>query len=183
LGRALRAPRPPLPRFAVAWFPAFEGLERIESYRKRHDPQAATIAAHLTLVFPFPTALTALQVETHVRKVASGWPPIAVAFRPVRGLNNEFVMLMATRGAAAVTQFHDTLYTRSIRPHLRKDIPYEPHITIARQPEPARYEAALAEAEAEFHGEFDSVLREVTLLSLRADGKIDRLNTLPLDSR
>ena len=183
MGRALRAPRPALPRFAVAWFPAFAGLERIEGYRQRHDPQAARIAAHLTLVFPFPTALTALQVETHVRKVASGWPPIAVAFRPVRGLNNEFVLLMATRGAAAVTQFHDSLYTRSIRPHLRKDIPYEPHITIARQPEPARYEAALAEAEAEFQGEFSSILREVTLLSLRADGNIDRLKDLPLDSR
>jgi 2'-5' RNA ligase len=183
LGRALRAPRPPLPRFAVAWFPAFEGIERIEAYRQRHDPQAGTVAAHLTLVFPFPTALTALQVETHVRKVASGWPPIAVAFRPVRGLNNEFVLLMATRGAAAVTQLHDTLYTRSIRPHLRRDLPYEPHITIARQPEPARYEAALAQAEAEFHGEFGTVLREVTLLSVRADGKIDRLKDLPLDSR
>ena len=183
MGRALRAPRPPLPRFAVAWFPAFEGLERIEAYRKRNDPQAGTVAAHLTLVFPFPTALTALQVETHVRKVASGWPPIAVEFRPVRGLNNEFVLLMATRGAAAVTQLHDTLYTRSIRPHLRRDLPYEPHITIARQPDTAHYEAALAQAQAEFHGEFSSVLREVTLLSVRADGKIERLKDLPLDSR
>ena len=183
MGRALRAPRPPLPRFAVAWFPTFEGLERIEAYRQRHDPQAVTVAAHLTLVFPFSTALTALQVETHVRKVAAGWPPIAVAFRPVRGLNNEFVLLMATRGAAAVTQLHDALYTRSIRPHLRKDLPYEPHITIARHPEPARYEAALAQAQAEFHGEFGSVLREVTLLSVRPDGKLDRLKDLPLDSR
>ena len=183
MARALRAPRPPLPRFAVAWFPAFEGLDRIEAFRRRHDPQAGAIAAHLTLVFPFSTALSALQVETHVRKVVSAWPPVAVAFKPVRGLNNEFVLLMATRGAAAVSQLHDKLYTRSIRPHLRRDLPYEPHITIARQPEPARYEAALADAEAQFHGEFSSVLREVTLLSLRAEGKIERLKDLPLDSR
>ena len=59
-GRA--PPRPELPRFAVAWFPGFPGIERIEAFRKRHDPMAGLIPAHLTLVFPFPTALTQLQV-------------------------------------------------------------------------------------------------------------------------
>ena len=29
----LRQPRPALPRFAVAWFPSFPGLERIEAFR------------------------------------------------------------------------------------------------------------------------------------------------------
>ena len=38
MARLRRAPRPPLPRFAVAWFPAFEGIERIEAFRARHDP-------------------------------------------------------------------------------------------------------------------------------------------------
>jgi 2'-5' RNA ligase len=183
MGRALRNPRPPLPRFAVAWFPRFEGLDAIEDYRERHDPLSPLAAAHLTLVFPFSTALTALQLETHVRKVVSAWPPIPVAFRPVRGLENEFVLLMATRGAAAVTQLHDKLYSRSLRVHLRRDLPYEPHITIARQPEPARYEAALAEAQALFDGEFSTILREVTLLSLSTPGKIERLKDFPLDSR
>src|SRR4249919_2272214 len=102
MARALRKPRPPLPRFAVAWFPACEGLERIEAVRARHDPTAGQVAAHLTLVFPFPTALTALQLETHVRKVAAGWPPIPVGFRSVRGVGNEFVFLMTQRGAEAV---------------------------------------------------------------------------------
>ncbi|APV50594.1 hypothetical protein BWI17_13385 [Betaproteobacteria bacterium GR16-43] len=183
MARALRLPRPPLPRFAVAWFPDFDGVDRIEAFRERHDPLAPRVAAHLTLVFPFPTALSALQVETHVRKVAAGWPPIPVAFRPVRGLANEFVLLMATRGAEALARLHDKLYARSLRMHLRQDLPYEPHITLARQPEPGRYEAALAQATATFDGEFSTVLRELTLLSLRADGKIERLKDLPLDSR
>lgn len=183
MGRALRKPRPPLPRFAVAWFPAFDGLERIEACRARHDPAAGHVAAHLTLVFPFPTALSAMQVETHVRKVAAGWPPIPVSFGAVRGVGNEFVFLMAQRGAAAVTQLHDKLYARSLRQHLRRDLEYEPHITIARQPEPARYEAALAEATARLRGEFAGVLREVSLLSVAQDGKIQRLADLPLNAR
>lgn len=64
----LRHSRPPLPRFAVAWFPSFEGISAIEAFRRRHDPMAPCISAHLSLVFPFPTALSALQARTHVRQ-------------------------------------------------------------------------------------------------------------------
>jgi 2'-5' RNA ligase len=67
----------------VAWFPSFPELERVEAFRSRHDPTARNIAAHLTLVFPFATRLSALQVETHVQRVASAWPPIPVTFRAV----------------------------------------------------------------------------------------------------
>ena len=113
---ALRRSRPPLPRFAVAWFPKFEGIERIEAFRRRHDPAAGLIAAHLSLVFPFPTALSRLQVETHVQRVVSRWPPIPVTFRRVRTEANEFVFLMAFRGAASIKALRDRLYTRSLAP-------------------------------------------------------------------
>ena len=109
---ALRRPRPALPRFAVAWFPAFAGIERIEAFRRRHDPACALIAAHLSLVFPFPTAHSRLQVVTHVRRVVSRWPRIPVTFRRVRMHANEFLFLMAARGAASVTALHDKLVTR-----------------------------------------------------------------------
>ena len=120
--------RPPLPRFAVAWFPAFAGLDRIEAFRRRHDPAAGRIAAHVSLVFPFPTPLTALQVETHVRR----------------------------------------------------DLPYEPHITLARYAVPAPLEAAFAEARAEFRDEPGDMLREVTLLAVGDDGRIVPLQRIAL---
>jgi 2'-5' RNA ligase len=164
----------------VAWFPEFEGLERIEAFRQRHDPMAGLIAAHLTLVFPFPTAHSRLQVETHVQRVVSRWPPIAVTFRRVRMHANEFVFLMAARGAAPVTALHDKLYTRSLAPHLRRDMPYEPHVTLARHADFARLEAALGEAEEAFGGEFAAVMREVTLLAVERDGRIEPLSRFPL---
>src|SRR4051812_29898945 len=142
---ALRRSRPPLPRFAVAWFPKLEGLDRIEAFRRRHDPAAAFIPAHVSLVFPFPTAHSRLQVQTHVQRVVSRWPPIAVTFRHLRMHSNEFIFLMASRGAASVTALHDKLYTRSYAPHMRRDLPYEPHITLARYAEHPRLEAAFAE--------------------------------------
>jgi len=178
--RGFRKPRPPLPRFAVAWFPRFDGIDRVEALRTRHDPAARVVAAHLTLVFPFATALTALQIETHVRRVAARWPPIPVTFRRPRMHVNEFVFLMASRGAAAITAFHDALYTRSLQPHLRRDIPYEPHITVARDSGFAALERALAEAEEMLPGEYADVMREVVLLDVAADGKITALKTFSL---
>lgn len=164
----------------MAWFPRLEGLERIEAFRQRHDPAAALIPAHLSLVFPFPTAHTRLQVETHVQRVVSRWPPVAVTFHRVRMHANEFVFLMAARGAASVTALHDKLYTRSLQPHLRRDIPYEPHITLARHADFARLEAALAEAEEAFGGEFSAVMRSIALLAVERDGRIEELSRFSL---
>ena len=178
----LRQPRPALPRFAVAWFPSFPGLERIEAFRAMHDPMARHVPAHLTLVFPFATVLTTLQLETHVRRVASRWPPIPVTFRAVRIHANEFVFLMAAQGAAAVTALHDKLYTRSLRLHLRPEFPYEPHITLARQAEPDRVERAYHEAREAFGDELGGVMREVHLLAVEADGRIESLRTIALYS-
>lgn len=177
----LRRPRPELPRFAVAWFPAFPGIERVEAFRARHDPMAGLIRAHLTLVFPFGTALTALQVETHVRRVASQWPAIPVTFRAVRMHANEFVFLMAGRGAASVAALHDALYTRSLRPHLRPEFPYEPHITIARLQDPAALERAYAAARDEFGTEHADVMRDVALLRVGADGRIEGSRSIALN--
>ena len=179
---ALRRSRPPLPRFAVAWIPNFEGIGRIEDFRQRHDPAAALIPAHLSLVFPFPTAHSRLQVETHVRRVVSRWPVIPVTFRRVRMHANEFVFLMASRGAASIAALHDKLYTRSFAPHLRRDLPYEAHITIARCAELPRLQAAFEEAEDLFRDEISDVVREVTLLSVKRDGRIDPLASIALDS-
>jgi len=178
----LRQPRPALPRFAIVWFPAFEGIARVEAFRARHDPTAAKTRAHLTLVFPFATNLTRLQLETHVRRVASKWPPIPASFRAIRMHANEFVFLMASRGAASMTALHDALYTRSLRPHLRPEFAFEPHVTLAWQTDPALLERAYAEAQDAFGDEFTDVMREVELLAVEPGGKIESLCKIALHS-
>jgi 2'-5' RNA ligase len=95
---------------------------------------------------------------------------------------NEFVFLMASRGAASVSALHDKLYTRSFAPHLRRDLPYEPHITIARHADYAKLQAAFGEAEREFGGEFSGVIREASLLAVERDGKIEVLESIALNT-
>lgn len=77
---------------------------------------------------------------------------------------------------------HDRLYTRSLRHHLRPEFPYAPHVTIARHRDFDALQAAVAEAEDAFGGEYADVMRSVDLLAVGPDGRIERLASIPLDS-
>ena len=68
------------------------------------------------------------------------------------------------------------------RRRTRRDLAYEPHITLARYAEIDKLEAALAEAEDEFGDELGDVIREVTLVSVEGSGKIIPLKTIALDT-
>ena len=85
-----------------------------------------------------------------------------------------------SRGAASIAGLHDRLYTRSLQPHLRRDLPYEPHITLARHADFGRLETAFAEAQEDLGAEFSDVIREATLLGLEGNGKIVSLATIAL---
>ena len=180
--RVVGPARPRQPRYAVAWFPRFAGVERIEAFRGRHDPVAHLIPAHLSLVFPFPTALTRLQVQTHVKRVVSRFPVIPLTFRTIKPAASEFAFLMAARGAGAVIELHDRLYTRALAPHLRRDLDYIPHITLARHASLQALDAAIEEARDTLEAEYRDVMREVTLLAVGPDGRIAPLAVLALDS-
>jgi hypothetical protein len=89
---------------------------------------------------------------------------------------------MAARGAASIVGLHDALYTRSLAPHLRPEFTYEPHITLARQAEWPKLQAAYEAANETLGGEFSDVIREVVLLSVSPAGKIVELTALALYS-
>ena len=65
---------------------------------------------------------------------------------------------------------------------MRRDLPYEPHITLARHARFEDLESAFVEAQDRFGGEYGDVLREVTLLSVGGGGKMARLGTFSLNT-
>ncbi len=95
---------------------------------------------------------------------------------------SEFVFLLAGRGAASIVALHDRLYSRFLRHHLRPEFPYEAHVTIARNADARALDAALEEAQGELARGFEDTLREVALLAVDRNGRIDRLDTFALHS-
>jgi len=122
-------------KLALVAFPLLEEPDRqwIESIRGRHDPQASRIAAHFTLVFP--VELAAEPVAEHTSALLMDGRPIAFVLRRAEALPDRIgrgchVFLVPEEGRDEITALHDRLYGDVLRPYLRDDMPFLPHITV-----------------------------------------------------
>jgi 2'-5' RNA ligase len=137
-------------RHAVVGYPVLQDADRlwIESVRARHDPQAARLPAHVTLVFPAALALDT--IVDHAATVARQTPAIPFVLRDVTAVPDVFaegghVFLLPDEGRAEIAALHDRLYDGPLRAFLREDLPFVPHITVAASSDRARWEATRQE--------------------------------------
>lgn len=139
---------PSMIQFAVVAFPRTGALAAIEAIRARHDPLADVIAAHVTLVFPFDTAISIDTLQSHVELVASRTPAFQAGVRASARIDREYLFLDISNGADAFIELHDRLYHGLLRAHRSRTHLYQPHITIGRSTNAARLGNAVAEAKA-----------------------------------
>jgi 2'-5' RNA ligase len=121
---------------AVVAIPLFDADDRnwIESIRAKHDPEAKRIAAHFTLVFPAVLPLRA--TESHVTRVAHATEPIRFVLRratvaPDAVGSGGHVFLIPEDGRDAIAGLHERLYEGPLQPHLRRNMSFTPHISVA----------------------------------------------------
>ena len=131
---------------AVVSYPTLDETDRrwIEAIRARHDPRADRIAAHFTLVFPTDAAPP--DVAEEMAAVSRSAAPIAFVIRRAVAARDAasgigHVFLVPDEGAEAIADLHRRLYAGVLRPHLRADLPFEPHVTVAAEPDVGRCEA------------------------------------------
>lgn len=110
-------------------------LRRIEAIRRRHDPQAGLIGAHVTLVFGFD-APTAETVAAHLASAAARQGAVALRLSAVIPVRDDHdgksrVFLVPDQGRAEIEALHDALHAGPLAGALRPDIAYIPHVTVA----------------------------------------------------
>lgn len=127
-------------KLAVVAFPNLEDADRqwIELFRKKYDPQASRIEVHFTLVYPVESQLEIVTSEIALQ--ARSTTPIAFKVRRVQVVQDPFgqgshVFLVPDEGAIEISSLHDRLTTTKLKEHLRPDIPFAPHMTIATAPD------------------------------------------------
>jgi 2'-5' RNA ligase len=158
------------PSRSVVWFPRFDSSHPIHEYRERHDPKAGLIAPHLTLVFPFSSTLSSLQIETHVKRVVRIWPLLPVTFQGAHSYLDEFLFLHVRHGGTAIVELHRQLHRGILAPFLRSDIPFIPHVTVGRSSSREELRQAVADTWMLDRPTTDT-MREVTLLEVTPDGR------------
>ena len=111
--------------------PQFSGASEIDSIRRVHDPLAAKIRPHVTLVFPFESSLSEEALVAHAKDAVASVGCFWIALgRPQT--REGYVWLPVMQGRDAVVALHDALYRGPLGIHLDSTRPYEPHVTIAR---------------------------------------------------
>lgn len=108
-------------------------LDEIETIRQKHDPLFGLIKPHITLVFPFESAISKDALKQHIIEKVEGIPPIAIEFTNHIRNEGEYIFLNVEKGKEQVKKLHDTLYEGPLAEFLRSDIPYIPHVTVGRK--------------------------------------------------
>jgi 2'-5' RNA ligase len=137
----------------VVCHPRFAEADRrwIETIRRRHDPQAGLIAAHVTLVFEPPgmaweaAAARMREVAGRTRRFDVGFGAVAARQGSVDGAF--YAYLLPERGGEALAELRRQLYLALLGGD--PGFPFEPHVTLGRAEEAAAIEALVAELRGE----------------------------------
>jgi 2'-5' RNA ligase len=131
---------------AIVIFPTFADAAPIERLRNAYDPLADFIAPHITLVFPFTSAIATEALAAHMRRATRDLAPFEVTLREVTGHTEEYLFLNVKRGADQLVALHDHLYSGILTRYLAPDHTFTPHLTVGRLPTTERFALALIDA-------------------------------------
>jgi 2'-5' RNA ligase len=128
-----------MPSLAVIAYPEVDRADGawIEAIRTEHDPQAGTIAAHFTLVFPAEGIESEFTAEAAASAATTA--PISFTIRGVtvvadKATGKGHVFLSPHEGTDEVASLHQGLHSGPLARLLRADRPFQPHITVAAKP-------------------------------------------------
>lgn len=156
---------------AILILPEFANPSSIVRLRRRFDPLAEAIPAHITLAFPFKSDLTEAQLEAHLRQALQGVEPFEVMLGGITGQAEEYLFLNVKRGNDALIELHDRLYTGPLAGYLASDITYCPHLTVGRLPSKSEFWQALEAARGET-AMFQAVMHQVCIFRIESEGAI-----------
>ena len=153
-------------RYAVVVFPETDAADRVEQVRRRFDPLASVIDAHITLVFPFEDTLSSRELHDHVATALGGVAPFAITLDAPTPADEGYLFLRVRDGRDQLTELHRRLYSGRLRRHLSTTHRFEPHVTIGRLPRPELVGAAADEARASLAAPLLGRIRSVAVFRL-----------------
>jgi len=156
---------------AIVILPKFDGLELIDQLRRRFDPLASKIEAHITLVFPFESELSARQLQAHMERVTEGLAPFQVHLRGIKGHGGEYLFLNVKLGNDQLIDLHDRLYSGPLAAYLVSEYTYVPHVTVGRLPNRTEFLKAV-ESAREVRATFQPVVSEICAYRMERDGSL-----------
>jgi 2'-5' RNA ligase len=117
----------------------------VELFRQRWDPLANSVAAHITVVFPFVWHSSIGALETFLGDAVLKHPRFPVRLNGFAIWEDEYLFLLAREGADQISRLHHDLYA-GLLPGLAAPRVFVPHMTVGRRRHPDELLTALGEA-------------------------------------
>jgi 2'-5' RNA ligase len=167
-------------QYAIVVFPVLDAATDLESFRRRFDPLASMIPAHITLVFPFTDLVSEADLRKHVASAIADQRAFHVALSEITVKDDGYVFLNVEAGVDVLGALHDRLYSGLLSSHLSSAHEYRPHITIARLPDLEQARSAAAEARLRLAPPLRGTINSVALFRLNEPGRGDVAWTVDL---
>jgi 2'-5' RNA ligase len=169
-------------QYAIVAFPVLDAAGVVESVRRRFDPMASMLSAHITLVFPFTDAASEADLTKHIAGVVAGQCAFDITLTEISVEEGGYVFLNVEAGVDVLRELHDRLYTGRLESYLSSAHDYRPHITIGRLPDPEQTRLAAAEARTRLTLPLRGKVSEVALFRLDEADRGDVVRTIGLVS-
>ena len=118
---------------SILIFPEMYNINEIQTIRKQYNPLAENIRPNISLVFPFKSDMPDTALIQRLNAILQEKRSFPTTFDRLGSDDNGYLWLEADYGKDNFIKLHDQLYEdKLLRPFLRTDIPYVPHITLGK---------------------------------------------------
>lgn len=116
--------------------------EEIDLFRRSHDPRFDITKPHLTFVFPIKEKIDEDELIEHIKTIICEQKAFDFTLSGIQRSWDDLVFLLVDQGKDKIIKLHDDLYSNTLRPFLRADIEYIPHLTLGELKESKTLEEA-----------------------------------------
>ncbi|MEV4514266.1 2'-5' RNA ligase family protein [Dactylosporangium sp. NPDC049525] len=130
----------------IAVFPEMD-TTAVERFRRRWDPLATAVPAHITVAFPFEWAGPVSGLAAALQPVITACTSFAFGLSNPTVWDDEYLFLLLGDGREQVSQLHESIYRQVLR-GARRPTRFVPHMTVGRQADEVALRVGVSEAAA-----------------------------------
>jgi 2'-5' RNA ligase len=133
----------------------------IKHIREKYDPLANSIAPHITIVFPFDSAISTVELKKHLNEKLKGMKKFSIQLKDVTGdFRDGYLFLNVKKGNDSIIELHDKLYSEILESFLYRKLTYCPHLTIGRVYGQVEFDKAMDELIC-FNESFEAIIDKI----------------------
>ena len=117
-------------------FPQFVNINIIDEIRGKYDPLSNNVRPHITLVFPFESTISKVDLQNSLINSLQGVKPFNLMLEEIIKIDNNlglYLFLEVKEGTEKIKELHNKLYDgmlKSYKPKWLNEGEFMPHMTI-----------------------------------------------------